>query len=717
MNKYDVILAGLLHDIGKFFEKANAKGTNLGGIEVSTVHHGITSGNFVSNFHNKLNQVGFDTEAVKEMVQRHHEYKGGGPASVEDAQLKYRPYCYIIDKADNISSSERLNTRSSDGNWQLRQLTNIFSLVAGQRYSQEAGIYGEVYNRVNSDNKLNTQATNQKMVESFIQEFDSLEVLTTNKTRESTQVERQQSFISKVDNLLKKYTWCYPSDTREYIRDISLYSHLQTTAMLAGVLYDDLTTNSEYKRGLESDKEALGWKFTEVSIKELRTESITIMQVHLANALELITSSTLADAQAIKAWIIKLRTKLESELTNKLGITSTNILCKTTTGFIVVVSNQQAYRVTEVIREVNSNIPQPLGNLALFFELAYSEVDTDTLASNNTGEIINNLAKSINRQYSDRKSGITYTGLESLLVDTSSNTWSNIEIAKVISVPEIVSTVKITPKQSELKDKLNSKALSLVKIRIDNYSDLVSGVMSKSFSDIPGYMELKDNNKYIGTICRLSTMIDQITRVVSLTMSDCLYLSSGTDGIVAITSVDRATKIASTHRRIISKQTAGSIETSIFIETVSGKTLEEAFRRIEDYESRYKTSDVIIYNGNQVDTDLFSKMLDMLNMVIESAALKSGKNNLYKFLEFISMYKQYCDTGDTSYLMFIPRFAYNASRNFNSESITNELQAYMGSKLDKLAKSSVVSKNDTELIVLGSLIYDALQIMKASGEE
>ena len=706
MNKYDVILAGLLHDIGKFFEKANAKGTNLGGIEVSTVHHGITSGNFVFNFRNKLNQAGFDTEAVKEMVQRHHEYKSGGPASVEDAQLKYRPYCYIIDKADNLSSSERLNTRSSDGNWQLRQLTNIFSLVAGQRYSQEAGIYGEVYNRVNSDNKLNTQATNQKMVESFIQEFDSLEVLTTNKTRESTQVERQQSFISKVDNLLKKYTWCYPSDTREYIRDISLYSHLQTTAMLAGVLYDDLTTNSEYKRGLESDKEALGWKFTEVSIKELRTESITIMQVHLANAIEFMSNVQVKNVQTIKNWINRIRDNFENRLIKNIGISSVNFICKELTGFTIITDNKTVHRIIEVTAEFNRIIPQPIGNNAIFFELAYSNVGLDTLFANNTGEVLGKLHNCIKKQYSDRKQAVEYIGFESLVVDKKSGTWGNIEISNVTSEEMIASKERLSFKQSETWNKLSTKALSLVKIRIDNYDELISIIMGRSFDN---------SDKHIGTICRLSTIMDRINSVVGLTVNNCIYLNRGNDGITLITTIDKAMQVGSVHRRIINKQTICTLKTSLFIETIIGKNLNKAFRSLEYNEARNSQENVIVYDGIKVEPDLFNSMPEILNMVIESAKLKEGKSIMYKLMEFTHMYKQYCISGDTSYLMFIPRFEYYAKRNLNMTNISEPFKAYITNKFNKLKLSSDISKCDTELLVLGSLIYSAIQILKIGG--
>ena len=87
MNKYDIVLAGLLHDIGKFFEKANSKGQVVSGIEVSTEYHGITSYTFIKYFGDKLTKGGFYFETNVEMAQRQFENNGCGHDSVEDAPV------------------------------------------------------------------------------------------------------------------------------------------------------------------------------------------------------------------------------------------------------------------------------------------------------------------------------------------------------------------------------------------------------------------------------------------------------------------------------------------------------------------------------------------------------------------------------------------------------------------------------------------------------
>lgn len=701
MNKYDIILAGLLHDIGKFFEKANSKGESISGIEVSTLHHAITSANFIKHFQDKLSQVGFDIEAVKEMVQRHHEYNKDNPASVEGAPIKYRPYCYIIDKADNLSSSERLNTKAADGSYQLRQLTDVFSVVAGKRYSQESGVFTDVYNKINEGNKLNSESTNIKLVQQFITDFSSIE--STDKTE----------FIGKVNALLKKYTWCFPSDTREYIRDISLYSHLQTTAAIAGVLYDDLTLNPEYKHGLTQDKQGIGWKFTEVSIKELRTQQIEIAKIHLANSMDILTSADIADIPRLKSYLIKCRKELIDQIYSNIGLTPVNIICTDDYSITLITRVRTSERIVNLIKEFNKKLPQFVGKQVIYFEIAYSKLSLDELSSNDTGEILSRLDKVINTQWKNTKYNIEYFGLSSLMVSDNGK-WENIGISNIATPPEVSSYAVLKKKQLEVIEKLNSNVLALVKIRIDNYDEIMSRILSMTFNDTHGLLHNNLGDKKIGTVCRLSALMDQISRLIALEFADCMYLYKGTDGIILITSLQNAFRLGQSHRRIIAKQSINVIKTSLFIETIYRKDVELASREI-DKQSKIGTEiDTIYYNGLKLSTEQFNKIPGLMDTISESGRLKEGKGNLYKIIEFIGMYEEYRRTGDTHYLLCIPRFEYNAKRNFNDNSITNTFRSLITSEFDKISKSKNSVNNDNDLLLIKQIIYDIIQILKVS---
>ena len=714
MNKYDIVLAGLLHDIGKFFEKANIKGQSIAGIEVvSGVDHGhgVTSANFINYFSDKISKAGFDVEAVATMAQRHHELRGKGPASVEDAPVKYRPYCYIIDKADTLSSSERLSFSKGEGNqaYQLRRITNVFSLLAGNRYSQEAGVYTQVYGKVSSDSSLNNVATNKAMVESFVVEFSKIDVTM------DTVVNSQRVFIGKVNQLLKKYTWCYPSDTTEYIRDISLYSHLQTTAAIAGVLYDDLTTNPEYKRGIGSDKERIGWKFTEVSIKELRTQRVELVKVHLANAMDIVTSAGVADIPKVRAWLMKCKVDLNKAVYEDLGITAVNNLCSDDYSSLFIVQNGAAARVVNIVKSFNRTLPQIVGKPLVFFEAAYSKLDLDEMASNDTGEIISKLNNTMDMQWENSHDGTKYFGLSSLMVSDDGK-WGSVGIENIGTVSNFSSYGALKKSQEEIVAKLNSKLFAIVKVRVDNYGEVVPKIMSMTFKESNSIINNDAKDKRVGTICRLSALMDQVNKMIGLELKDCIYLYKGQDGLVFITTLDNAFKAGAGHQRIISKQSAGVLKTSLFVETVYSRDIDLAFKHMNQIASSLDKPGVICYTGLELTEAQFNRIPNFVSMVTEAGSLKSGKGNLYKLLEFIGMYEDYCKTGDVHNLMCIPRFKYNAARNFNKDSITPELEALITEEFSKLTKVANPSGADTDLFLIKQIIYDTLQTLKISSE-
>lgn len=713
MNKYDIILAGLLHDIGKFFEKANIKGQSIAGIEVvSGVDHGhgVTSANFINHFSDKISKAGFDVEAVATMAQRHHELRGKGPASVEDAPVKYRPYCYIIDKADTLSSSERLNTDGGKRkDFQLRRITNVFSLLAGEKYSQEAGLYTKVYGKVTNKPGLNDEVTNKAMVESFVDEFSKIEIPT------DTDISSQRAFIGKVNQLLKKYTWCYPSDTTEEIRDISLYSHLQTTAAIAGVLYDDLVTKPEYKRGLGSDKAQIGWKFTEVSIKELRTQRVELVKVHLANAMDIVTSAGVADIPKVRAWLMKCKVDLNKAVYEDLGITAVNNLCSDDYNSLFIVRNGVANRVVDIVKSFNRTLPQFVGKPLVFFEAAYSKLDLDELVSNDTGEILSKLNNTIANQWENSHDGVKYFGISSLMVSDDGK-WGSVGIENIGTVSNFSSYGALKKSQEEIVAKLNSKIFAIVKVRVDNYGEVIPKLMSMTFKEANSIIVSDAKDKRVGTICRLSALMDQINKMIGLELKDCIYLYKGQDGLVLVTTLDNAFKAGATHQRIISKQSAGVLKTSLFVETVYSRDIDLAFRSMTQRESSISKAEVTCYNGLELTEAQFNRIPNLVSLANEAANLESGKSNLYKLLEFIGMYEEYCRTGDVHKLMCIPRFKYNATRNFNKDSITPEFEALITAEFSKLAKTASPGKVDTDLFLIKQIVYDTLQTLRLASE-
>ena len=97
-----VILAGLLHDIGKFLQRGTFGSLDTKG------KHPCVSGVFVSAYKQLFTQT-TDVGLLQTLVERHHESPSFRPDfSVQDiTDERTRALAYLISEADNLSSSER----------------------------------------------------------------------------------------------------------------------------------------------------------------------------------------------------------------------------------------------------------------------------------------------------------------------------------------------------------------------------------------------------------------------------------------------------------------------------------------------------------------------------------------------------------------------------------------------------------------------------------
>ncbi len=97
-----VVLAGLLHDIGKLLQRGS-----FGGLDIKGKHPAI-SANFIAAFAECFSEVS-DGEVLKTLVQKHHESQHFEPDlnvnSISDEHV--RTLANLVSLADNLSSGER----------------------------------------------------------------------------------------------------------------------------------------------------------------------------------------------------------------------------------------------------------------------------------------------------------------------------------------------------------------------------------------------------------------------------------------------------------------------------------------------------------------------------------------------------------------------------------------------------------------------------------
>ena len=225
----EIVLAGLLHDIGKFYQKAKQTPINNSG------KHPKVSKEFVKTYFNFFNKY-VDASVLMEFVARHHEdsryFEEEFLAGYGDENLK--DYTYIVATADNLSSKERDESKFGKYDFKVRPLNCVFNRInilnennGNQVFSYKSDKYN-VNNIIPQDLAKNDNYSNEILVQNFTNEIN---LLSQNPPKNFNHL------MIILDRILKKYLWCIPASSQDIVSDISLYDHLKTTSAIASTLY------------------------------------------------------------------------------------------------------------------------------------------------------------------------------------------------------------------------------------------------------------------------------------------------------------------------------------------------------------------------------------------------------------------------------------------------------------------------------------------------
>lgn len=232
-----VMLAALLHDMGKFMQRAEVELSDISrGMETtlcpmyegrSSHKHVLWTDHFFENYASF--PLGFNKSVVGKLSAIHHK---------PDSAL-----AEIITIADRLSSGMDRNTDETDEGmgkdaYKRLRLRSIFESVMLDspvskdvvnryelRHLEELGVAFPVRQDILKPVEGELLVTEYKRL------WDGFE-----KDVKGINSDDFAAFFSAMLQALKKYTWCIPSSTVDF-PDISLYDHLKTTAAIAGCLY------------------------------------------------------------------------------------------------------------------------------------------------------------------------------------------------------------------------------------------------------------------------------------------------------------------------------------------------------------------------------------------------------------------------------------------------------------------------------------------------
>lgn len=225
-----IILGALLHDIGKFVQRADENPKRM-------THQEFGGEFFQNHFREKLAQSKMfsidELNKIESTIRNHHDYEK------------------FITLADGISAGmERIPLEDEEkGDPFSDRLISIFSRISisdkpkENKYHKIAFLFEDEFEETFPiANKKCDYQEYKKLLNRFTEEINSIEFKTLSKYQA----------IEVIYFLLWKYTWCIPSAAYKHEPDVSLFDHLKTTAAIAVCLYSYHKENPNTNVDIES---------------------------------------------------------------------------------------------------------------------------------------------------------------------------------------------------------------------------------------------------------------------------------------------------------------------------------------------------------------------------------------------------------------------------------------------------------------------------------
>ncbi|NQS88676.1 type III-A CRISPR-associated protein Cas10/Csm1 [Patescibacteria group bacterium] len=239
-----VVLAALLHDIGKFLQRGNAEYQGT---------HENASGMFFEKFEPKLkNDNLYDLELVK-FLAKYHNPKIKKELVLKDDYCKNKSegekektwkFVTLTKDADSYSCKEReikQPKRKGHGR-EVAPLDSIFSQIILEKKNNHQQIKEETDSqpgyyryRINLINPLSSfpkrmTALEKNEISNYVKTFED-------NLPDFSKLTTFGSVLTLWLSLLEQYTWCIPSDARYEKSDVSLFDHLRSTSAIAACLF------------------------------------------------------------------------------------------------------------------------------------------------------------------------------------------------------------------------------------------------------------------------------------------------------------------------------------------------------------------------------------------------------------------------------------------------------------------------------------------------
>ncbi len=256
-----VALAGLLHDVGKFAQRAEVDPERYRALEnlhlfcvcvtdgkgATRYHHAAYTWQFISEHLNWLTRIGEGDETIAGWAARHHQ-----PSS---------PIDWIVAEADRLSAGmDRGHRDESRAGWaQVRQVrlepiaARILNLGQGEGAPRER-TYEFPLTELEFSGAIFGEPVRQRAQRDAADEYRALFHGFVQRVKQLPQGDLDQFFVGCL-SVYEQFAWCVPAATNSAPHDVSFFEHSRAASAVAAALaYEMIAANSLDERSARDRK-------------------------------------------------------------------------------------------------------------------------------------------------------------------------------------------------------------------------------------------------------------------------------------------------------------------------------------------------------------------------------------------------------------------------------------------------------------------------------
>ena len=388
-----VYLAALLHDIGKFYQRADTAGVAKSKLLSDSVKNSesVFCPEYKGNYSHK--HVLWTVQFIEDMGMHLKKISGESEFSLEHLAAKHHKpsnlYEQIIQMADHFSSGMdrvdgtpyKVETKNWDSFKKVRMLSIFENLMKTGETIPEFQLPVKDIDLTETffpKSNFNANPDYKTLWGNFEKEVKFI------------QTDSYIVFAESLYALLYKYTCNIVSSTIN-LPDVSLFDHLKTSAAIAACLYD-VTKQNEFQ-----------------SVQEIRKHGNPLLLVGgdvsgIQNYIyDILSKSAAKNLKGRSFYVQLLVDTIIQKLLNELNLFSSNVIYSSGGGFYMLAANTSdtKEKLEKAVREISEKILDKHGT-GLYLALETEEVSIDSVKNKTIHENWKNLTEKLKRQKRQR---------------------------------------------------------------------------------------------------------------------------------------------------------------------------------------------------------------------------------------------------------------------------------------------------------------------------